>query len=216
MVRHIKYKALITALALSIVFSSSAFAGECDDLLDKASQTSILTKQIEIYKQAHEKCPDDAKVNYKYAFSLERLRKYDQALQFYNKAVLLDPSSATYLFGLADVCRMTDDVEGAVDAYQRGLEIQPNNKRAKKSLEAMQAKLAAMPKKAEPVPPPPPPPKPVKKEPVKKKKIDLKIAIKKPSDTAINMVFSTGSTQGAKKYFDTLKDKQAVDAKNWH
>ncbi len=213
MIRRIGYIGLLAAVSSSAFLIGPANAGECDYLLEKAGQVSILTEQSQLYKEAQNKCPNDALVNYKYAFSLERLRKYDQALQYYNKASSLDKSSAKYLFGVADASRMANHIQGAVDAYQQGLKLQPGNVRAKKSLDAMLKKLAAMESLKKPAPPAQV--KQVKKEEVKKKKIDLKLDFKNPNDQKIDMAFSTSSKKSTNKYFDILNDKQADDKKNW-
>lgn len=223
MLQCIRHIALLAAVPLSafLVSSTTAHAAECDALLDKADQVSILTKQSQLYKQAQEKCPKNALANYKYAFSLERLRKYDAALKYYNEAARLDKNSAKYLFGVADALRMTNNIQGAVEAYQQGLKLQPNNVRAKKSLHVMLEKLAAMEPPKKPTPPPPPPSPPskitqVKKEEVKKKKIEVTIHFTTPPDQKLDMPFSASPHKGIQKYFHILKDKQADDKKNWH
>jgi outer membrane protein OmpA-like peptidoglycan-associated protein len=76
-------------------------------------------------------------------YSLERLRDYNNALRYYVTASTLDPKHAKAFFGLGDIYMVTDKAQNAVTAYEKGLALDPGNKRAAKSLESARIKLKA-------------------------------------------------------------------------
>lgn len=195
---------------------ASADSRECDTLLKKAAGTHLLPQKLELLKQAQAACPDDPESNFKYAYILERLRKYNQALGYYRKAVSLDPSSARYLFGRGDAARMAGKVREAVDSYRKGLELQPDNARIKKLLQKMEDKLASLPpekeeepesEKVKPSPPPPP----------EKKIIKRQLAIQAPNEKKIELVFPyMDSRDSEMKFFEELNEKKQQDNEDWH
>ena len=177
------FPALLAVLLFSLFLSGPGHAqDECQKLVERARKETSLIKKSAILEEAVFSCPRDPEVIYKYAYSLERLRKYEKALRYYQKAAELDPGNAKYFFGMGDMLRHLKRTEEAVRAYRRGLALDPNNKRAKKHLRILEAELAAKapvvtkkkeeaPVKKAKAPPPKPEKKAEKKAPPKPKPV---------------------------------------------
>ena len=91
-------------------------------------------KQRDMVKLAVEQCPDDPQVNFKHAFSLQRSLKSKEALRYYGRAVKLNPNYADAYFGMGDIYLELNQPKQAISAYEKGLEIDPLDTRAIKSL----------------------------------------------------------------------------------
>ena len=109
--------------------AAPAPGADCSSMLKEAKETASLLQKRSLLESAVKQCPDNAEINYAYAYCLERLRKYPLALRYYHLATLLDPSVARYFFGLGDIHRVLDHPEEAVKAYKKGLKLEPGNKR---------------------------------------------------------------------------------------
>lgn len=135
--------ALSTLLLLS--FTGAAVAADCLAIRKKIKQETDLLKRREMISQGLTNCPNDPVINFKYAYSLERFRKYDEALKHYQVATKLDPKYAKAYFGMGDMYIQVGDPQASVAAYQKGLSIDPGDKRAARSLQKALAKAKAMP-----------------------------------------------------------------------
>jgi outer membrane protein OmpA-like peptidoglycan-associated protein len=96
-------------------------------------ERNLLKKQALIQKSL-ELCPDDAAIHYSAGYAAERLRKYERAQSYYLKASELDPKYAKAYFGLGDIYMVLGNAGSAIDAYKKGLQLVPQNKRARASL----------------------------------------------------------------------------------
>ena len=79
-------------------------------------------------------CADDPEVTYYYAYNLERLRKYDAALHYYQKVIELDPNYAKAYMGMGDMYRELGQLDKAIGSYEKGLSLDPDNVWARRSL----------------------------------------------------------------------------------
>jgi len=127
----------ILALAISPTFASEQ---ACSTIKAKIKKERNLLKKRDLLNQALDICPDDAEVFYGCAYAAERLRHYDKAQQYYLKATELDSSYAKAYFGLGDIYMVLGNARAAIGAYQKGLELAPQNKRARASIELAQIK----------------------------------------------------------------------------
>jgi tetratricopeptide (TPR) repeat protein len=134
---------LSTLLLLS--FTGAAVAADCLAIRKKIKQETDLLKRREMISQGLTNCPNDPVINFKYAYSLERFRKYDEALKHYQVATKLDPKYAKAYFGMGDMYIQKGDPQASVAAYQKGLAIDPGDKRAARSLQKALAKAKTMP-----------------------------------------------------------------------
>jgi tetratricopeptide (TPR) repeat protein len=121
---------------LSVV--GSALSADCLAIRKQIdAQTDILQRK-ELAKQGIIDCPNDPIINFEYAYAMERLRKYKVALKHYQVAAKLAPKYAKSYFGMGDMYINLERPKDAVKAYQTGLSLEPENKRAQNSLaEAM-------------------------------------------------------------------------------
>lgn len=134
-------------LAAALVWWAPGPAGareiDCAALLGHIRTVPSLLEKRKLLESAAEKCPRDAAVAHDYAFALERLRSYPEALRQYRLAAELDPRNGKAHIGVGDVLMLLGDTAGAVAAYDRGLALDTGNERAKKALELARIKLRA-------------------------------------------------------------------------
>jgi tetratricopeptide (TPR) repeat protein len=114
-----------------------SLAADCAFLHDKINKEKSFIKRRALYRQAVEVCTGDASLHYKYAYELERSRKYELALEQYQRAVALDPTLAKAYFNMGDIYTSQNKLIEARQAYRKGLEFDPDNSRARKNLEAI-------------------------------------------------------------------------------
>ena len=132
-------KIIITRLLLAALFLSPNWAqsAECDFLKSNIAKERDLVKRRALYLQAVAQCPDDTGLLYGYGFSLERLRRYDEALRQYQQAVDLDPNMAKAYFSMGDIYAAQGKLDDAVLIYQMGLQVDPYNARALKKIKEL-------------------------------------------------------------------------------
>lgn len=134
---------LLGALTLSALSPPPVSAADCKQLAEKVRQERSLIARRDLLATAIKQCPKDPEINFMQGYNLERLRDYNDALRYYVTASTLDPKHAKAFFGMGDIYMVTEKAENAVDAYEKGLSIDPGNKRAEKSLESARIKLKA-------------------------------------------------------------------------
>ncbi len=134
----------LTALLL-FSFAGQGFAADCLAIRKKIKQETDLIKRRELISQGLTDCPNDPVINFKYAYSLERFRKYKDALKHYQVATKLDPKYAKAYFGMGDMHLQLDQPHEAIVAYQKGLSIDPDDKRAARSMQEAISKAKTAP-----------------------------------------------------------------------
>jgi tetratricopeptide (TPR) repeat protein len=140
--------AAVIVLAVMLVllaagFASAAGRAECLQRRHAAKEERSLLQRKALLAEALRVCPEDAELHRMYAFSLERLRKYEEALVHYAAAAALDPQDAGAFFGLGDIHLLLGNIDNSVEEYERGLVIEPANARARRSLAEARARLEA-------------------------------------------------------------------------
>ena len=134
--RTLLFPLLLCSLSLLALLPSPAPAVDCKELAEKISREHNPIARRDQLATAVKQCPKDPEINFMQGYSLERLRNYKEALHYYATASALDPKHAKAFFGLGDVYMVTNNMQQAMLAYQKGLAIDPGNKRAAKSLES--------------------------------------------------------------------------------
>lgn len=124
---------LICACGFGTVCSPGAQAADCALFLQDLSQLKGMMQRHELITQAIKECPDDYQINYYYAYNLERLRRYDQALYYYEETVRLNPDFAKGYFGIGDVYLALGMSKTAIDSFKKGLSLAPDNVWAQRS-----------------------------------------------------------------------------------
>jgi len=131
-----KFLHFITVFCILTLTTNMALASEqeCTTLKTTIKKERNLLKKRELLNNALKICPQDAEIHYSCAYAAERLRKYDKAQQNYLKATELDGNYAKAYFGLGDIYMVLGNARSAINAYERGLALVPQNKRARSSL----------------------------------------------------------------------------------
>lgn len=135
--------ALLWGLLLPVLLPVPASAADCKKIAEEISRERDLIARRDLLAKAIKQCPKDPEINFMQGYSLERLRDYNDALRYYITASTLDPKHAKAFFGLGDIYMVTNKAQNAVAAYEKGLGLDPGNKRAAKSLESARIKLKA-------------------------------------------------------------------------
>jgi outer membrane protein OmpA-like peptidoglycan-associated protein len=84
-------------------------------------------------------CADDPEVTYYYAYNMERLRKYDTALHYYQKVIELDQNYAKAYMGMGDMYSEFGQLDMAIGSYKKGLSLDPDNVWARRSLQKVRS-----------------------------------------------------------------------------
>jgi len=134
---------LLCSLSMPALLPLPASAADCKKIAEEISQERELIARRDLLATAIKQCPKDPEINFMQGYSLERLRDYKSAMSYYVTASTIDPKHAKAFFGLGDIYMVTDKVQNAVTAYEKGLSLDPDNKRAAKSLESAKIKLKA-------------------------------------------------------------------------
>lgn len=113
---------------------SLAVAADCKVLAEAISRERTLMTKKTMIEEAMKVCPRDAEIVYQHGYTLERLRKYDEALKSYKKAISLDGGYAKAFFSIGDIQMIIRNYEEAAQAYETGLQHAPGDVRAIASL----------------------------------------------------------------------------------
>ncbi|HEX9715626.1 MAG TPA: OmpA family protein [Desulfurivibrionaceae bacterium] len=135
--------ALLCGLLPPALLPRPASAADCKKLAVEISRERGLIARRDLLAKAIKQCPKDPEINFMQGYNLERLRDYNDALRYYVAASTLNPKHAKAFFGLGDIYMVTGKAQNAVAAYEKGLGLDPGNKRAAKSLESARIKLKA-------------------------------------------------------------------------
>ncbi|MEN8200124.1 MAG: tetratricopeptide repeat protein [Thermodesulfobacteriota bacterium] len=123
---------------------SHSFAADCMALKKTIKMERDLKKKRKMISEAIIQCPEDPVFNYKYALSLERFRKYEKALSYYQKAILYNPKMAKAYIGMGDVYVYQGLLDEAINAYRKGVSLMPGDERAASRLARLEIKRKAM------------------------------------------------------------------------
>ena len=142
MKKNICFVLLILILGVSV--ATPTFAADCNALKKALKKESSLKKKRQMLGNLIIQCPEDPAVNYKYALSLERFRKYDKALVYYQKAIALNPKMGKAFAGMGDVYIYMGMLDDAVNAYDNAQRLMPQNDRARSRLARLEIKKKAL------------------------------------------------------------------------
>lgn len=117
-------------IAIALSGASMVVAADCQALIGAINNERNFLTRKDLVEEAAKQCPDNAVINFKYAFSLERFNKPEEALKYYIRAAELDPGMAPAYFGQGDIYNLLKEYRKAIAAYAKGLEIDPTNIRA--------------------------------------------------------------------------------------
>jgi len=131
---------VIIAVAMLAWNPVSATGQDCETMNSLIKKERNLLKKKHLLTEALKFCPDDAHIHYSYAYTAERLRKYEKAQAHYLKATELDSNFTKAYFGLGDIYMVLGNASAAIAAFEKGLTLAPRNKRARAALELARIK----------------------------------------------------------------------------
>ncbi len=111
------------------------WAADCKALGEAISKERTLMTKKSMIEEAMAVCPRDAEIVYQQGYTLERLRKYEDALKSYKKAISLDPNYAKAYFSIGDIQMIMKNYQEAAEAFEAGLHLDSGDVRAQASLE---------------------------------------------------------------------------------
>lgn len=132
------------SLFVSVSLAAPVYAADCQGIKKAIQAERNLALRREKVADAILQCPDDPVLNYKYGLSLERFRKYDKALGYYKKAVLLDPKMGKAYAGMGDIYLYLGLLNESIEAYQQAVKLMPTDDRAGNRLARLQIKRKAL------------------------------------------------------------------------
>ncbi|MBU0485665.1 MAG: OmpA family protein [Proteobacteria bacterium] len=103
-----------------------------------------MIKKRSLIEAAIASCPDDPVINYEYGYNFERFRKYEDALKYYSIAMRKDRKYAAPYFGVGDVQVLLGNYKAAIEAYEKGMQLEPGNERGKQSLAKARVNFGAL------------------------------------------------------------------------
>ena len=110
-------------------------ARDCQTVRKDLSKLKGLIERKNYLEVAVTICPDDPVIAYYYAYNFDRRQQFDKALELYKKAAALNEHYAKPYFGMGDVYLIKGQLDKAIEAYEKGLVIDPKNSWAKKQLD---------------------------------------------------------------------------------
>jgi len=129
---------------LSLCVASPSLAADCKSLKKALKAERNLKQKRKMLGNLIIQCPEDPVINYKYALSLERFRKYDKALGYYQKAVLLNPKMGKAHAGMGDVYIYLGMLDDSIDAYRIAKQLMPQSERVGGRLARLEIKRKAL------------------------------------------------------------------------
>ena len=135
---------ILLALVISACVAAPSVAADCKSLKMVLKAERNLKKKRKMLGNLIIQCPEDPVVNYKYALSLERFRKYDKALGYYQKAVLLNPQMGKAFAGKGDVYLYLGLLDESIESYRDAKKLMPQNDRAASRLARLEIKRKAL------------------------------------------------------------------------
>lgn len=135
---------ILFALMVSVCVAAPSVAADCNSLKKALKNERNLKKKRKLLGNLIIQCPEDPMVNYKYALSLERFRKYDKALGYYQKTLLLNPQMGKAHAGMGDVYIYLGLLDEAIEAYRHAKRLMPQSERAASRLARLEIKRKAL------------------------------------------------------------------------
>ncbi|MCF8057581.1 MAG: tetratricopeptide repeat protein [Desulfocapsa sp.] len=127
-----------------LIPGTPALAVDCKAIKKSIPAEKDLRKRRALITEAVKKCPEDPLLNYKYGLTLERYRKYDKALSYYQKAALYDPQMGRAHVGMGDIYIFQGQLDKAVESYGIAAELMPDDSRTASKLARLRAKKKAL------------------------------------------------------------------------
>ncbi len=131
-------------VSLGLYLALPSLAADCKSLKKGLELERNVKKKRQMLKDLIVECPDDPTINYKYALSLERFRKYDEALVYYQRVAKLNPKMGKAFVGMGDIHIYRGELDNAIDAYSIAKQLMPQSERTVTRLARLEIKRKAL------------------------------------------------------------------------
>lgn len=143
-------KFAITSIMLTLVLTSyNVLAGvQCDEareLYKEATSTQNNSGKIALYQRAIQLCPDYAEAHNNLADAYEKIGYIDKAEEEYREALRLNPKLSSALLSLGDISFRKQNYSLAIEYYEKGLVLSPDDEVARKNLAVARQKGVSKP-----------------------------------------------------------------------
>jgi outer membrane protein OmpA-like peptidoglycan-associated protein len=137
-------KILIVCLPISMAVNSLHAQSSCTqarDLYKEALAAQNNSGKIRIYQKVIELCPNYAEAHNNLADAYEKAGYIDKAEKEYKEALRIKPDLASAYLSLGDLNYQKEDYAGAVQFYEKGLALHPQDELAIRNLQTAKEKL---------------------------------------------------------------------------
>lgn len=125
---------LLATISSGLLVPDVSQAADCVRMRANFKKLKGVVQRKVFLENAILECADDPEITYYYAYNIERLRKYDTALHYYQKVIELDQNYAKAYMGMGDMYRELGQLDKAISSYEKGLSLDPDNVWARRSL----------------------------------------------------------------------------------
>ena len=103
-------------------------AGYCYTSRKEVKDLRGLMERKKYLEVALQKCPSDPLLTYSYAYNCDRLGKNEQALKYYQLTLKNDATYANAYLGMGEIYKERGQLKQAIEAWEQGLLMEPENK----------------------------------------------------------------------------------------
>ncbi len=88
--------------------------------------------------------PRDAVAQFKYAFFLHSIDRFDEAMEFYHRTIKADPKYTDAYLNIANIYKIRDQIPLAISILEKGLKVMPKNKRIDEMITLVKSEVATV------------------------------------------------------------------------
>ncbi len=115
--------------------------GYCYTSRKEVKDLQGLMERKKYLEVALQKCPNDPLLTYSYAYNFDRMGKNEQALKYYQLTLKNDATYANAYLGMGEIYKERGQLKQAIEVWEQGLLMEPENKWLLQRLEQSKAGL---------------------------------------------------------------------------
>ncbi len=104
-------------------------------LLETINRTPDISA-LNYLSQLSAKMPNDSEIQYNYAFTLHKNKRYDEALEYYQKSLQLSDRNIDAYLNIAAIYKQKNNIEMAINTLNKAKSIYPNNDKISQTISA--------------------------------------------------------------------------------